>query len=370
MNHRTWKVWPASLVVQAILLGGVAAGVAQDSVLPLAEALRTELSTSRSIFTPQDPILLRFTLVNATDEVVEIPVDTPFNAHGAIALPLELVLGTPDAPAVAVEYENEAPRTVAPPETDEAQRGGQRRLRLAPRGTLGAEVDLRAHDRDVRYTGRYRVTWRPLAGQLGTRTTEFVLEPRRDAILVTDHGKVTFRLEYDRAPENVRNFVELVEEGFYDTKTIHRVIPGFVLQAGCPKGDGTGVRPDGRLIPAEFHDAPIVPGTLAMARKRSDPNSASCQFFVALARLDELDGQFTVIGQASDPVSLRTLQALSGVTTDRSDRPTSPLIIRSINLVETDDTRVQHLEYRGRRTVSAAEGQAETPAEEPPDGTK
>ena len=357
MSNPTRRMWqPWGLVLAAMLAVGAAGGVAQEAASPLADALRAELSAARPIFTPQDSILVRFTLINTTNEAVEIPLPAPFNARTGITLPLALVFGDEHTAAVTIEYEDELPQTITPPAIEASGRGGQRRLRLAPRGAVGTEVDLRAYHRDVRYTGEYRVTWRPLGGQLAPVTTAFTLEPRKDAILVTDYGKITFHLEYDRAPQNVQNFVELVDDGFYDGKHIHQVIPGWVVQAGCPKGDGTGVRADGKMIQAEFHNAPFVPGTLAMSRKRSDPNSASCQFFIAMARLEGLDGRFTVIGQADDPESLRTLQALSGVPTDRRDRPRSPLLIRSINLVESDDSRVQNLEYHGRATESTDSG--------------
>ena len=103
---------------------------------------------------------------------------------------------------------------------------------------------------------------------------------------------------------------------------------------------------DGKTVPAEFSDTPIELGTLVMAHKPDDPNSASCQFFIALARLEDLDGKYTVIGQARDDESLRTLNQLAALPTNRSDRPVKPLVIRSINLVDAAETYLPRNEGR------------------------
>jgi cyclophilin family peptidyl-prolyl cis-trans isomerase len=160
------------------------------------------------------------------------------------------------------------------------------------------------------------------------------VERRKDAILITDQGKITFSLNYDQAPRNVENFLELVRSGFYDGKTFHRIVPGFLLQGGSPTGDSTGVRPDGRLIPAEFTNAPVEQGALMMARKPADPDSASCQFLIALDRLPDLDGKYTIIGHARDAESARTFQTLSAIPTNKQDRPLQSVIIRSIKLLD------------------------------------
>jgi cyclophilin family peptidyl-prolyl cis-trans isomerase len=73
-----------------------------------------------------------------------------------------------------------------------------------------------------------------------------------------------------------------------------------------------------------------------MARKPNDPNSASCQFFIALVRAEDLDEQYTVIGQAQDAESLRTLQQLAALPTDEKHRPLRPVLIRSVSLVDTE----------------------------------
>lgn len=342
------RLRPALLLsAVGLALAGGAACAAQspaEASAP-AEVLRIELQAVTPLYQPEGPVWVRFLLVNTSAEPVTLEVPAAGGPNTGVALPLELALGDIAEPAVNIRFNDEAFAALAPPET--VASGGTRTLCLGPRGSLGADVDLRAYWPHLRYTGQYTVDWSPLNGRFGTATTRFKVAARKDAIIVTDHGRVTFKLAYETAPRNVENFLELVEQGFYTRKTFHRVIPGFVVQGGCPKGDGSGLRPDGRLVPAEFrNDAPVDAGTLLMARKPSDPNSASCQFFIALTRLSDLDGQYTVIGQASDEESLRTLKKLSAVRVDRRDRPVEPLLIRSINLVDVEQPRARRLEHQ------------------------
>jgi hypothetical protein len=97
-----------------------------------------------------------------------------------------------------------------------------------------------------------------------------------------------------------------------------------------------------------------------MARRPSEPGSASCQFFIALARLPELDGQYTVIGQPKDDETLRTLASIAEEPTDRQDRPRIPVVIRSINLVPAEEQETIRLNpLRGRtqpQTVTKIDG--------------
>jgi peptidyl-prolyl cis-trans isomerase B (cyclophilin B) len=329
---------------------------AQEGVptTPSAGPVRAAIEAPRTLFSPHGPIWIRFTLHNVSDEVVEIPLSEPAPGDGGIALPLELVFGTPDNATLMIAYEDDKPVSVVLPEpaedADKAAATGSS-LRLAPRGSVGTQLDLRNYFRGLRYAGDYLIRWQPLDGTAGTPTLPVHLEPRMDVIIVTDKpGKMTFRMLYEEAPQNVENFLELVREGFYDGKTFHRIVPEFLIQGGCPKGDGTGIRPDGKLVPAEFHDAPILPGTLCMARRPSEPDSASCQFFIALTRLPELDGLYTVIGQAEDEETLRTLQAIAEEPTDRQDRPRIPVIIRSINLVPAEEQETIRLDPQRGRT--------------------
>ncbi len=331
------------------------------------EPLQGQLQAVQPLYEPDGPIRVHFALVNRSDEPVDVPLDAPHSLDDGVTLPVELVLGAGDRHPLSIAYNKENPETIMPPAPADAPRDGTRTLRLAPHGAVGAEVDLRASHAALRYPGVYRVEWRPLDGRLGVLTTTFRVEPRMEALLVTDYGKITFVLDYDHAPRNVENFLDLIRGGFYDNKTIQKVIPGFLFQAGCPKGDGTGIRPDGKLIPAELRTVPFDVGTLAMAHKKGQPDTASCQFYVGLGRRPDLDGQYTVVGQANDPESLRTLQQIAAVPADARYRPLNPLRINSINLSPADRGGVHTLEGNARRGVTSETSTAQNrpPASQP-----
>jgi peptidylprolyl isomerase/peptidyl-prolyl cis-trans isomerase B (cyclophilin B) len=107
-------------------------------------------------------------------------------------------------------------------------------------------------------------------------------------------GEVAIELFSDVAPNHVASFLKLAADGYYNGLIFHRVVPGFVVQAGCPKGDGTGG--PRYTLAAEFNDRPHLSGTVAMART-SDPDSAGSQFYICLAPQPSLDRQYTVFGQ-------------------------------------------------------------------------
>ncbi|WP_232630197.1 peptidylprolyl isomerase [Methylobacterium sp. Leaf118] len=113
-------------------------------------------------------------------------------------------------------------------------------------------------------------------------------------ILETKDGRITIELRPEIAPKHVKQIKTLVGQGFYDGLKFHRVIDGFMVQTGDPKGNGTGGSslPN---IPAEFSSAPFKRGTVGMARSGS-PNSANSQFFICLGDADFLNNNYTVVG--------------------------------------------------------------------------
>lgn len=113
-------------------------------------------------------------------------------------------------------------------------------------------------------------------------------------VLETSEGKIELELFPKVAPKHVENFLGLVRRGFYDSLLFHRVIDGFMIQAGDPNGDGSGG--SGTTIPAEFNDSLHHAGTLGMAHS-TDPNSASSQFYICLAPTPHLDHKYTVFGK-------------------------------------------------------------------------
>lgn len=295
-----------------------------------SEGLRAELSIERVLLLPSDPVRVRFTLFNTGSEPIEIAGVAP---DEPIALPLGIVFGSSEESALHSTFETDKAQPVRPESVPTA---GDGKLRLAPRASLGAEVDLTPLHRDFRYPGRFRLEWRPLGGKLPPATLEFRIESRKHAIFSTDYGKLTFSMFYEKAPRNVENFLELARTHFYDGTPISRIVPGFMIQGGAPGGDRRAARPDGRQIPGEFHDAPIDVGTLVMARMKNDPNSASCQWFITLARIEEMDGQYSVIGQAKDEESLRTLRAIAELPTRRDESPLRSVILRNVILSEAE----------------------------------
>ena len=115
--------------------------------------------------------------------------------------------------------------------------------------------------------------------------------------IATKHGDIVFTLFPDEAPLHAAAFLKLADAGFYDGLSFHRVEPGFVVQGGDPKGDGTGG--PGYRLKAEFNSRPHLRGTVAMARA-TQPDSAGSQFYICLDDARFLDNQYTVFGQMSD----------------------------------------------------------------------
>ena len=121
----------------------------------------------------------------------------------------------------------------------------------------------------------------------------------------TNHGNISFNLLPDLAPEHVRNFVKLANDGFYDGTLFHRVIPGFMIQGGDPntkdpnKKSQWGMGGPGYTINAEFNSRSHLRGIVSMARS-TDPNSAGSQFFIMHANNPGLDHEYTVFGEVTE----------------------------------------------------------------------
>ncbi|MEE8349386.1 MAG: peptidylprolyl isomerase [Acidobacteriota bacterium] len=129
------------------------------------------------------------------------------------------------------------------------------------------------------------------------------------AVMETDRGAIVIRLLPDLAPMAVNNFVELAETGFYTRTVFHRVLPGKMVQGGDPNSkdndpynDGQGN--SGKFLKAEFSSFPMSRGTVAMARQPGDPDSSSSQFFIALERSPEWDGEYTIFGEVVEGIEL------------------------------------------------------------------
>lgn len=113
-------------------------------------------------------------------------------------------------------------------------------------------------------------------------------------IISTDKGPIRFKFYPTDAPNTVKRMIQLINSGFYNGLTFHRVEPGFVIQGGDPLGNGTGG--SGQKLKAEFNNRKHLEGTVAMARA-SDPDSADSQFYITLSQTPHLDHSYTVFGQ-------------------------------------------------------------------------
>jgi peptidyl-prolyl cis-trans isomerase B (cyclophilin B) len=182
-------------------------------------------------------------------------------------------------------------------------------------------------------------------GPAGPAPTVIYVEPLRYAVLSTELGKMTLVFYYDVAPLTAESFLTLAQGGYYDGLTFHRILPGFVIQGGDPRGDGTGG--PGYNMQAEFNDHPHQEGVLSMARE-GDPaeaqgampgyeyaNSAGSQFFICLdyARTQQLDRKYTAFGKVAD--GMDTVRAIAKVPVGgpSGDKPDKAPVIQSIKVM-------------------------------------
>jgi peptidyl-prolyl cis-trans isomerase B (cyclophilin B) len=150
-------------------------------------------------------------------------------------------------------------------------------------------------------------------------------------ILRTVRGDITVKFWPDVAPNHVRNFLDLSYTGFYKGTTFHRVIPGFMIQGGDPTGTGTGSGP--RQLQSEFQaQKKHLRGVLSMARS-SDPNSASCQFFIMHAAAPSLDNQYSAFGEVV--TGMDAVDKIVNTPRGGNDKPKEPQTILEALVVRT-----------------------------------
>ena len=147
------------------------------------------------------------------------------------------------------------------------------------------------------------------------------------ATLKTSEGDVEVELYPDAAPKTVDNFTKLASDGFYDGLIFHRVIPDFMVQAGCPLGTGTGG--PGYSFEDEFNDHKVERGALAMAN--AGPNTNGSQFFIVTAEATPwLDGKHTVFGKVTSGQDV--VDRISSAERDGRDKPLEPITIDSVEV--------------------------------------
>lgn len=150
---------------------------------------------------------------------------------------------------------------------------------------------------------------------------------------IKQFGVIKVELDPDNAPITVENFTKLANAGFYNGLTFHRIIKGFMIQGGCPIGNGTGG--PGYSIKGEFKINGVnntishVRGVISMARAM-DPNSGGSQFFIMHKDGTYLDGQYAAFGKVVEGIEV--VDKIASVRTTPSDRPYEPVIIESIEV--------------------------------------
>lgn len=151
---------------------------------------------------------------------------------------------------------------------------------------------------------------------------------------IKDYGDIQLELDHQSAPITCQNFEELVKSGFYDGLTFHRIIKGFMIQGGDPKGTGCGG--SGKNIKGEFKVNGVnntishKRGVISMARSQLF-NSASSQFFICDANDEFLDGQYAAFGHVVQ--GMEVVDKIASTKTDRNDRPLQKVVIEKAEFV-------------------------------------
>ncbi len=152
-------------------------------------------------------------------------------------------------------------------------------------------------------------------------------------IRMHDGGVIKAELYPEIAPNTVNNFISLVQKGFYNGLIFHRVIPGFMIQGGCPQGNGTGG--PGYSIPGEFaangynNDLLHTRGVLSMARAM-DPDSAGSQFFIMHDDAPHLNGQYAAFGQVLEGMDV--VDKIAATKTGWGDKPLTPQVMDKVTV--------------------------------------
>jgi peptidyl-prolyl cis-trans isomerase A (cyclophilin A) len=162
------------------------------------------------------------------------------------------------------------------------------------------------------------------------------------ATIETNQGDIEIQLFPDQAPKTVENFVGLAEgtiewtdptgdktkTPFYDGLTFHRIIPGFMIQGGCPRGDGRGG--PGYTFKDEFHPDLQFDRPYLLAMANAGPNTNGSQFFITVAQTPHLNRRHTIFGEVSDQASRNVVDTIASTRTGAGDRPVTPVVISGI----------------------------------------
>ena len=181
------------------------------------------------------------------------------------------------------------------------------------------------------------------------REPEPIQEDPVATLTMEDGSIIVIELYPDIAPNTVSNFIELARAGFYDGLIFHRVIPGYIIQGGCPLGRGVGG--PGYSIKGEFaandfeNELSHQAGVISMARAPNDFDSAGSQFFIAVGDATSLDGDYAAFGQVLS--GLEVAEEISLVEKDEDDKPLVPQRIKTVT-INTHGRNYQPAEKIGR----------------------
>lgn len=165
----------------------------------------------------------------------------------------------------------------------------------------------------------------------------FSTEPKKVCVTMEDGGEFIIETAPQYAPETCANFLGLVEEGFYNGLTFHRVIDKFVAQGGDPNGDGTGG--SGKNIKGEFLENGFSQNTLShtrgvvsMARRGGDMDSATSQFFICYDDVTSLDGKYAAFGTVVE--GMEVVDEFLKTPRDQNGKPQTPIIIKEMKIID------------------------------------
>lgn len=239
--------------------------------------------------------------------------------HGIQGWVFASLVSEPDGP---VPEREEAPETPPPASGAEAGTPGPAKPGQEPTRDMPPDLPPQARDSMLRTSAGQTVVeaYRP--------GTDYV------AVIETSRGSIAIALWAEAAPNHVKNLIQLADSDFYDGLTFHRVVPGFLIQAGDPKGDGTGG--PGYTLPLEAAAGRNhVSGVLSMARRPADPDSAGSQFFIVLDDHPWLDGRYTAFGSVIR--GMKVVRDIEAQPTNDWDQPVEPVRILDLRVMASED---------------------------------
>ena len=160
--------------------------------------------------------------------------------------------------------------------------------------------------------------------------------PQKVKVTMEDGKSFVIETAPEYAPATVKNFLELVESGFYDGLTFHRIIDGFMAQGGDPNGNGTGG--SSKKIKGEFADNGFTQNTLSHTRgvvsmaRSNHPDSASSQFFICYDAAPHLDGQYAAFGEVIE--GMETVDEFLKTPRDNADKPKTPIVMKKVEILK------------------------------------